>query len=236
MQKSRLSFSSAADALTSSFLPPPSAAPEGPAEPRGRGRPRKTPGELDDGNRRRQIIDGAARLFRSKGFAAASTRDIAAAAGMRSGSPFYHFESKSALLYVVMQEGMTHAAESQQAALDRLSADATPREQLCALVRSHFETLLGPRSDFIPVMLYEWRSLTAEQRERIAAIKDAYEAQWMPVLSALSRSGALRAEPALARLFIFGALNWTVQWFNPQGGKSIDELSAQALLLFTGEA
>lgn len=231
MRKTALSRSPAADveALSSG-----ASARKPPETRRSRGRPRKTPDELDEGNRRRQIIDGAARLFRIKGFAAASTRDIAAAAGMRSGSPFYHFESKSALLYVVMQEGMAHAARTQQAALDRLAADASPGDRLRALIRSHFEILLGPESDFIPVMLYEWRSLSAEQRQRIAAIKDVYEAPWMPVLCALSDSGALRAEPALARLFIFGALNWSVQWFSPQGAKSIDELSAQALLLFTG--
>ena len=222
--------------LTSRAVVPAAAGPAGQDVRRARGRPRKTPGELDDGNRRRQIIDGAARLFRTKGFAAASTRDIAAAAGMRSGSPFYHFESKSALLYVVMEEGMAHAAQSQHTALDRLPADASPRDRLRALVRSHFEILLGPDSDFIPVMLYEWRSLTAEQRQGIASIKDGYEAQWMPVLQALSDSGALRAEPALARLFIFGALNWAVQWFSPQRGKSLDALTAQALLLFIGEA
>ncbi len=69
---------------------------------RPRGRPRKTAEELDDGNRRRKLMDGAAKLFRTQGFAATSTRDIAAAAGMHSGSPFYHFESKSALLYAVI--------------------------------------------------------------------------------------------------------------------------------------
>ena len=36
--------------------------------------------ELDDGNRRRALIEGAARLFRTQGFDATSTRDIAAAA------------------------------------------------------------------------------------------------------------------------------------------------------------
>ena len=207
-----------------------------PAPPRGRGRPRKTPAELDDGNRRRQIIEGAARLFRSQGFAATSTRDIAAAAGMGSGSPFYHFKSKSALLYVVMAEGMAHAIKSQLVALARLPADAPASGQLHALVRTHFEILLGPGSDFIPVMLYEWRSLTAEQRQRIASLKNDYEAPWLPVLQALFRGGELRAEPAVARLLILGALNWSVQWFSPQGGKSIDELTAQALLLFIGEA
>src|SRR3954471_19250608 len=83
-----------------------------PAQPP-RGRPRKTLGERDDGNRRRALIVGAAKLFRRKGFAATSTRDIAAAAGMQSGSPFYHFKSKQALLYAVMDEGMRSALERQ---------------------------------------------------------------------------------------------------------------------------
>ena len=207
-----------------------------PAEPtptrRPRGRPRKTAEELDDGNRRRKLMDGAAKLFRTQGFAATSTRDIAAAAGMHSGSPFYHFESKSALLYAVMSEGMTMAKQSQQKALDALPATATPRDQLHTLIRHHFEILLGPRSSFIPVMLYEWRSLTPAQRKGIARIKDSYEATWMPVLEALAQQGALQAEPGVARLFIFGALNWAVQWFSPKKGKSLDALTDEALALF----
>lgn len=199
---------------------------------RPRGRPRKTAEELDDGNRRRKLMDGAAKLFRTQGFAATSTRDIAAAAGMHSGSPFYHFESKSALLYAVMSEGMTMATQSQQQALDALPAQATPREQLHTLIRHHFEILLGPRSSFIPVMLYEWRSLTPAQRKGIARIKDSYEATWMPVLEALAQQGALQAEPSVARLFIFGALNWAVQWFSPKKGKSLDALTDEALALF----
>ena len=212
------------------------AAPEPTADTRRpRGRPRKTVEELEDGNRRRKLIEGAARLFRTKGFDAASTRDIAAAAGMHSGSPFYHFESKSALLYAVMDEGMALAVHSQQKALALLPAGASARERLRVLVRHHFEILLGPDSDFIPVMLYEWRSLTAAQRKSIAEVKDAYEALWVPVLSELSAQGALAGEPALARLFIFGALNWSVQWFDARKGRSLDELTDQALKLFIRE-
>lgn len=207
-----------------------------PAEARRpRGRPRKTVEELDDGNRRRALIEGAARLFRTQGFDATSTRDIAAAAGMHSGSPFYHFESKSALLHAVMDEGMVLALHSQKNALALLPPSATPRERLRVLVRHHFEILLGPHSDFIPVMLYEWRSLSPAQRKSIARVKDDYENLWMPVLQALAEQGALQAEPAVARLFIFGALNWSVQWFDPQRGMSLDQLTDQALALFTRE-
>src|SRR5215204_6634728 len=92
---------------------------------RPRGRPRKTLGERDDGNRRRALIRGAARLFRRKGFDATSTRDIAAAAGMQSGSPFYHFKSKQSLLFAVMEEGMRSAIEHQQVTLQKARAQAT---------------------------------------------------------------------------------------------------------------
>ena len=202
---------------------------------RPRGRPRKTAEELDDGNRRRKLMDEAARLFLTQGFAATSTRDIAAAVGMHSGSPFYHFESKSALLFAVMNEGMATAVQSQQQALEALHArhpEASATERLRVLIRHHFEVLLGPRSGFIPVMLYEWRSLTPAQRKGIARVKDTYEAVWMPTLEALARQKALQADPGVARLFIFGALNWSVQWFAPRKGKSLDGLTDEALALF----
>src|SRR5512146_1977034 len=84
---------------------------------RPRGRPRKTEAERDDGNRRAELLRSAARLFRRKGFHATSTRDIAAAVGMQSGSPFYHFKSKGALLFAVMEEGMRWAIARQEQAL-----------------------------------------------------------------------------------------------------------------------
>ena len=74
-----------------------------------RGRPPKTAAERDEGNRRKDLIAAAARLFRSQGFDGTSTRDIAAAANMQSGSPFYFFQSKRAILHAVMQEGMARA-------------------------------------------------------------------------------------------------------------------------------
>jgi AcrR family transcriptional regulator len=202
---------------------------------RPRGRPRKTAEALEEGNRRRKLMDGAAKLFKTQGFAATSTRDIAAAAGMHRGSPFYHFESKSALLFAVMSEGMDNAVQSQHTALAALPEPASARERLRVLIRHHFEVLLGPRSGFIPVMLYEWRSLTPAQRKSIARVKDSYEATWMPTLVELAGQKALLADPQVARLFIFGALNWAVQWFAPKKGKSLDELTDEALALFIRE-
>ena len=199
---------------------------------RPRGRPRKTRDELDDGNRRRELLNSAAKLFRRKGFHATSTRDIAAAAGMQSGSPFYHFESKGALLFAVMGEGMRTAIERQERAVAAIGERAAPHQFLRALVRNHFDVLLGPGSDFIPVMLYEARSLTPAQRRASTDLQSRYEAVWIPVLQALHESGKLRADVKLARLLIFGALNWSAQWYDRRKGAGLDELTDAALALF----
>lgn len=206
------------------------------AEPprRARGRPRKTVDERDEGNRRQALLRAAAHLFRTQGFAATSTRDIASAAGMQSGSPFYHFESKQALLAAVMQEGMGQAIARQTATLERTGADAV--QDACAtlrvLVRNHVDVLLGPDSDFVPVMLYEWRSLSSAQRVDVKRLKDRYEEPWIPVLQVLHGSGELQGDPSLSRLMLFGALNWSVQWYDARRPATLDDLTEAALQLF----
>jgi TetR/AcrR family transcriptional regulator, cholesterol catabolism regulator len=210
------------------------------ATPKPRGRPRKTLKEREDGNRKSDLVAAAAKLFRKKGFDATSTRDIATAVGMRSGSPFYHFKSKGDLLYAVMAQGMRSAIEKQQETLKNASilllnterSRQEPRRLLQVLIRHHFEVMLGAGSDFIPVMLYEWRSLTPRQRSTMAQLQREYEAVWLPVLEALYASGQLKCPVKLARLLIFGALNWSVQWFDAKKEASLDDLTNAAMLLF----
>ena len=207
-----------------------------------RGRPRKTLEEREGGNRKTELVAAAAKLFRQKGFDATSTRDIAAAVGMRSGSPFYHFKSKGDLLYAVMAEGMRSAIEKQQIALQKApilllnskQTNQTTRRLLQTLIRNHFEVMLGEGSDFIPVMLYEWRSLTPFQRDTMTHLQHDYQSVWTPVLEALLAQGQLKCPVKLARLFIFGALNWSVQWFDPKKEANLDVLTDAALTLFIG--
>lgn len=212
---------------------PPSEQPKRP-----RGRPRKTLDERDDGNRRQALIMAAAALFRRKGFAATSTRDIAQSVGMHSGSPFYHFKSKDELLYAVMEAGMHSAIARQAQALEVVRATSPAhqaRAQLRALVSAHFETLLGPGNDFVPVMLYEHRSLGARQRTALAKLQAQYEAAWNPVLEALHREGGLGAPVKLARLLMLGALNWSVQWFDSKKSASLQDLTDACMDLFIKE-
>jgi len=179
----------------------------------------------EDAGRRAQLVRESARLFREKGYDATSVRDIAAATGLQSGSWVYHFRTKQDILAAVMEEGL-------QQALERIESIAreqlAPREHFRALLRTHLDTLLGPGQDFIPVLLYEWRSLESQQRPRVVALQKRYEAVWEQVITQLQRSGDWALPTRVDRLLMFGALNWIAHWYRPRGALDVAQLVAEA--------
>jgi AcrR family transcriptional regulator len=179
----------------------------------------------DDAGRRGQLVRESARLFREKGYDATSVRDIAAATGLQSGSWVYHFKTKQDILAAVMEEGL-------QRALERIEAigreQLPPREHFRALLRTHIDTLLGPGQDFIPVLLYEWRSLEAPGRRRVVALQKRYEQVWDDVMQQLRRSGDWALPTRLDRLFMFGAINWIAQWYRAGGALDAAAVAAEA--------
>ena len=189
---------------------------------------RKNP-PADEGNRRAELIRAAGRLFREQGFDATTIRDIAAAVGMRSGSPFYHFRSKQEMLKTVVLEGMQSALVAIEAVAAR---QLGPRETFRALIRAHLDTLLGSGGDFVPLLLHEWRSLNDQSRAEIVATKDRYERIWQTALTNLKKAGLIRDDSSLARLLIFGSINWTAQWYRPDGKLSINRLAAKTAAFF----
>jgi len=178
-----------------------------------------------NGNRREDLLRVCARLFREKGFDGTSIRDVSQAAGMHSGSPFYHFKSKQEMLVAVMEQGLTEGLKHLEAvAAMRLA----PAEKFRKLVRAHLETICADGHDFIPVMLYDWRSLTPAHRRRVIALKDRYDALWQKVTDELQAQGVMPGDAQLARLFTFGVLNWTARWYRAGGRKSLDEIAEEA--------
>ncbi|MDE2428289.1 MAG: TetR family transcriptional regulator [Burkholderiales bacterium] len=187
---------------------------------------RGRPAQNESDGRRQELIEKSALLFRTKGYDNTTVRDIAAAVGIQAGSWFYHFKTKHEILVAIMEQGMRRSLEDIEAiAIHTLSA----RESFQRLVEVHLHTLLAPNHDFIPVLLYEWRSVEAQDRARIIALKDKYEAIWDEVIAALHSSGDWKMPTKFDRLFMFGALNWSAQWYKRGSGISIEELAQQAV-------
>ncbi len=175
-------------------------------------------------SRRDDLLRAAARLFVEKGFAATTTRDIAQAVGMRSGSPFYHFRSKQDLLKAAMIEGLEAGRRRLQAAIAGVD---DPERRLRLMIRTHFGNLLEGDCH-APMLIHESRSLDAAARAEIAAASDHYQAVWQGTLDELAASGRLRSAASPVRLLLFGMLNWSGHWYRPDGLLSLDEIADAA--------
>jgi AcrR family transcriptional regulator len=181
-------------------------------------------------NRRSDLLRAAARLFVEKGFNATTTRDIAEAVGMRSGSPFYHFRSKQDLLTAAILDGLESGHQRQCAAIEGI-ADAEQR--LRCLVRTHLATLLAGECSS-PLLINESRALDEDARSQIAAAFDRYQAPWQATLDELAAEGKLKSAAPPVRLMLFGMLNWSGYWYRPDGALSVDALAESAVGMLLG--
>jgi len=183
----------------------------------------------DESGRRVRLVRESARLFRERGYEGTSVRDIAAATGLQSGSWVYHFKTKQDILAAVMEEGLRESLERVEAIG---AAPLAPRERFRELVHAHLETILAPGQDFIPVLLYDWRSLAPAARPRVVALQKRYETVWDRVITQLHDSGDWAGPTRVDRLLMFGALNWIAHWFRRGGKLDVSALADEAVRFF----
>ena len=175
-------------------------------------------------NRRRDLLDAAARLFARQGFHAASMRDIARAVGMLPGSLYYHFASKDELLLAVYAEGVRRIAERVD---DAVASAATPWARLEAACVAHGETLLDG-GDYAQVVIRVRPEDCAAMEARLTALRDAHEDRFKALVAALDLPEG--ADRQALRLMLLGALNWSQTWYRP-GGDSPAAIARRFLAL-----
>jgi AcrR family transcriptional regulator len=120
-------------------------------------------------NHKERLLRGALICLRSKGYAATTSRDIAAAAGANLGSIGYHYGSKDALLNEALRHGFRAWAEHLTSAVREVEA-TEPLERL----------------------RLSWEAMSAELDHQEGLLQAFLEA-----LAPASRSPELRAELAL---------------------------------------
>lgn len=122
--------------------------------------------------RRREIVAGLRVVLAERGYAEASIKSIAAAAGLTAGLVHYHFGSKHEVLLALVDE-LIEAAWARVTA--RTVEACTPRERLAALV----DGLLGVGPDTEPTTIRAWSFLGAEalKSEEVASAYQAFLAE-----------------------------------------------------------
>ena len=182
----------------------------------------------DQASAKGKILRTAAALFRERGFARTTVRDIASQVGMLSGSLFHHFPNKEAILAQLMEELILLVEDEMET---RLAACHEPRARLQILVACELQAIHGQIGTGFSILMTEWRSLSSESQAHILTLRNHYEQRWHSCLQALQAQAKLPADPVLARHFIRGAAMETWHWYNPEGPLTVQALAEQLVSL-----
>jgi len=164
--------------------------------------------------REKSIRAAALRIFRQKGYHAASMQNIADAVGLYKGSLYYYVSSKEELL-VRLFEGRADQVLGEIRAITYGTGTCT--EQLRAMARAYVLGVLR-NLDSVRVYLREehvlppaaLRHVHAEQR----TMRDLFEG----VIGDGMRDGSfVGTDPKLAALALLGMCTWVHRWYRPRG-------------------
>jgi len=158
-------------------------------------------------NRLPQILDQAARLFRTQGFQGTSVRDIVRAVDMLPGSLYYHFATKEDLLAEVYAQGVQRISARVRAAIE---GKREPWQRLEAACVAHLEAILQD-DDFAQVVIRVRPADVPAANKRLIALRDEYEAQFAQLVQELPLPRG--TDRRTLRLMLLGALNWSQTWY-----------------------
>jgi AcrR family transcriptional regulator len=186
--------------------------------------PSRGPSPTKGDRTRRRLLDAAAAEVARHGRAGASLTAIAAAAGLKPGSIYFHFGSRGQLIDAMLEEGVRESL----ARLDRAMAEVAqpgdepgdrpgagpaarpgdPRARLQAAIRAHLDALADLR-DYAAVVLAPALALEGPPGAAFRALRGAYLRQWSALVADAQAAGVLApGVPAkTVRDLLIGALN-----------------------------
>jgi AcrR family transcriptional regulator len=184
---------------------------------------------------RDSILEAAARLFRQQGYSATTLRQIADMAETRAGSIYYYFDSKEAILDEVLEQGLHRIFEAVKTALKK-AGNVTHRRRIGLAIETHLAALLEA-SDFTSANIRIYGQLPEHLKKRHRPLRRAYAKYWDRLFLDARRAGEIRADIEIVplRIFVLGALNWTVEWFSFSKKEAVRKLARRTeLLIFDG--
>jgi len=166
---------------------------------------------------RARVLDAAAHIFRERGFVGTTMRAIAQDAGIEAGSIYYHFKSKDELIGAVLDFGITALQGSVTNAVDKLPKYATPKERIKTAINAHVSAIVK-YGDYTLAMRRVFGQVPSNVWRKHVKLREEYGDFWHNLLANAQKQGGLRKDIDLtiARLFLLGGLNWTVEWFKPK--------------------
>ncbi|MBK7319694.1 MAG: TetR family transcriptional regulator [Anaerolineales bacterium] len=171
---------------------------------------------------RDDILDAAAQVFRQKGFHGASMSDIASALDVQKASLYHHVKSKQEILLALLDRALIMLTDH----IASIAAQAVPADQKLRQMIRGYLSALSENTDLTAVLLFEHRSLDKKSHSRHVPQRDTFEALWRDVINEGVKSKVFDLkDTGLAVRALMGVMNWTLTWYHPDGGKSIEQIA-----------
>lgn len=174
------------------------------------GRPRANPVAGTGVDPRAEILDAAARLFTSVGFATASTQQIAAAVGLRQASLFHHFAKKEDILAALLDQTVEPSLRYAQRLV---SADVAADVAIYLLVLNDLGHYCRA-----PGNLGSLQIQPEARRERFHEFwtkRDQLRAVYRQIIARGQRDKVFAVDDVdLATTIVFGLVEGTAAWFS----------------------
>ncbi|HKY80667.1 MAG TPA: TetR/AcrR family transcriptional regulator [Sphingobium sp.] len=176
--------------------------------------------------RREAIVDKAAELFASRGFNGASVADLAHACQTSKSLIYHYFPSKEDILFEVMTSHIDQLIDDTEEVMATKGTDA---EHFSRLIHAFLHHYAGA-ADRQKVLLNELANLPESARTTIVSkqrrVIDVMQKLVVALYPALATD---RKKARVQTMLIFGMLNWTHTWYDPQGSIDVDELAEMIL-------
>ena len=182
---------------------------------------RKT-NSVDASNDRNRVYEVAAEVFHRKGYDNASMSDVAKAVGLTKAGLYHHIASKERLLFTVLDYGLDL---TDVRVVEPLKHIEDPVDRLARMIELHLRVVLEERNVEITGLLHECRTLSSADRAKINRRKKAYVQITVQVISEVLEKYRIRSvNPKIAAFGLLGMLNWTYQWYKPDGAITSDAI------------
>ena len=160
---------------------------------------------------RRRLLDAAAAEVARLGPAGASLTGIAAAAGLRTGSIYFHFTSKEQLIETMLEEGLRESLRHLDEALAAVPESADAGARLRAAIRAHLDAV-AELNNYATVVLTHGAVDSGPAAAEFRALRHAYGEQWTGLVLDAQRARVIAgaADPRTVRDLLFGAMNSTL--------------------------
>ncbi|MFZ6009770.1 MAG: TetR/AcrR family transcriptional regulator [Bacteroidota bacterium] len=169
-------------------------------------------------SRKEQVIRKAAELFKDKGYAAASMRDLAQLLGIEAASLYSHIKSKEEILRSLCFD---MAAEFRKSLEDVEKQPATASEKLRNGIIGHIQVMAKDLTASA-VFMNEHRHLSQPYLRDFLLLRINYINRFKSIIEEGVRNGEFKdtIDKKLAVMTLFSSLNWMPMWYDP--GSAID--------------